>query len=227
MIKKIINNTNELSISNIRVEPIKIEKSFEEEFVNWYQNVLNTSEKLIRAWEKSLGKESCCRIGCKYCCNHAIEVYNFEIIPIIKWIKENNIDFVIDRGISVVNYLEENLPTLTSQYNYLDSNKLEKNKIKYRSLGIPCIFLKDDECSIYSVRPTSCLNYYCYSSSEECSKLDVMPKECISLGQVEDWVVNQVDAYFDLNKDKIPRYFDPFEISILPVGFINNIIYLD
>ncbi len=205
----------------------KIEKSFEEEFMNWYQNILVAGEKLIREWEKSLGKESCCKIGCNHCCNHAVEVYNFELIPIIKYIEENNIDFVIDKGISVVNYLEENLSIVTSQYNYLDNATIEKYKIDYRNLQIPCIFLRENKCSIYSVRPTSCLNYHCYSSSEECAKLDVMPSGCISLGEVEDWLVNQVEAYFVTNKNKIPRYLDPFEINILPVGFIDKIIYLD
>lgn len=227
MIDTIFSTSNELSISHIKVEPIKIEKNFEEEFMNWYQTVLNTGDNLIRAWEKSLGKESCCKIGCTHCCNHAIEVYNFELISIIKYIEENNIDFVIDKGISIVNYLEENLPIVTSQYNHLDGNKFQKYKTEYRNLEMPCIFLKEHKCSIYSVRPTCCLNYHCYSASEECSRLNVMPKSCISLGEVEDWLVNQVEAYFDLNKDKIPRYFDPFEISILPVGFINNILYLD
>lgn len=227
MSQKIINNTNGWGISSISIEPKEIENSFEEEFGDWYQNVLNTSEKLIREWEKGLGKESCCKIGCKHCCNHAIEVYNFEIIPIIKYIKENNIDFAFDRGITVVNYLDEKLPILTSQYSYLDDNELAKYKVEYRNLEIPCIFLKDNKCSIYSVRPTSCLNYHCYSSAEKCSKLDAMPKGCISLGQIEDWIVKQVDVYFNLNKEKIPRYFGPFEINILPIGFINNIIYLD
>lgn len=227
MNEKTIDNINELNISNISINPIKIEESFEEEFTEWYQNVIKASEKLIREWEKEIGKESCCKVGCKYCCNHAIEVYNFELIPIMKYIQENNIDYIIDNGISVMTYLEEKIPTLISEYNSLDSYKLQKYKMKYRSLEIPCIFLKEDKCSIYSVRPTSCLNYHCYSSAKECLKLDSMPKGCISLGKVEDWIVNQVERYFDLNKDKIPKYFDPFEISILPVGFINNILYLD
>lgn len=227
MSEKIINNKNELSISNINIEPIKIKENFEDEFTVWYENLLKASGKLIREWEKETGRESCCQIGCNNCCNHAIEVYNFELISIIKYIQDNKNDFIIDKGISVLDFLQEKLPVLVSQYNNLDSNNLEKYKMEYRSLEIPCIFLKEDKCSIYSVRPTSCLNYHCYSSPKECSKLDLMPKGCISLGEVEDWIVNQVEIYLDLNKDKIPRYFDPFEISILPVGFINNILYLE
>lgn len=199
--------------------------TFELDFINWYQEIIKSAEVIIEKLQHMEGKVHCCKSGCSYCCHQLIEVYDFELIPIMEYIKKNCMDFILDKAINISEALESMLNSAPYKYSQLNNDDEFKYKKKYRTLDIPCIFLKDNKCLIYPVRPISCLNYYCYTSANECANPNKMPSGCTSEHYVEEWINSQVNSYLSRNKDTLPHYLSPFDLNILPIAIINHILY--
>ena len=90
-----------------------------------------------------------CSRGCSFCCYIKVDVGYFEAKLIYDYCKENNI--VIDWG-----YLETQ--------SHMDDLKSWKDNKMLRK----CEFLKNNECSVYEVRPTSCRKHVSLSPPADC-----------------------------------------------------------
>jgi hypothetical protein len=109
-------------------------------------------------------KEIQCKAGCTYCCFIDLDVSGDEATVIIDYCKENNVE--IDRD-----YLTKQ--AAAGRKTYSDLSK--------------CVFLKDNLCSIYPVRPMACRKHWVKSDPALCD--------------FSDNVVNQVGGYFDVNTE--------------------------
>jgi len=88
-----------------------------------------------------------CKKGCSFCCHHDIPTYTEEVAIIVEYCRKHNI--AIDK-----NHL-------------LRQNKLSINKLLHSDVSA-CVFLKDNECTIYEARPIICRSYHVISPPELC-----------------------------------------------------------
>lgn len=105
-------------------------------------------DEMIKNLPKSTTKDFSCHKGCSACCRINVDISNLEAKVIIKYCKENKIP--IDEK-----YLKE-------------QTKIEGNKIGQSDKYNNCVFLKDNECSIYPVRPIQCRKYHVYNEPQYC-----------------------------------------------------------
>jgi Fe-S-cluster containining protein len=88
-----------------------------------------------------------CSKGCHFCCRQNVHVYKSEAAVIAEYCREHDIE--IPKA-----YLKEQM-----KYGW---RELAQTEVGW------CTFLKNGNCSIYSVRPISCRNYFVVSNPKFC-----------------------------------------------------------
>jgi len=201
-----------------RIPPIKIKKDFNIELMEFYQSLIKRTTPFVDRWEKELNLEHTCKAGCNHCCHQLVEIYDFELISILTYIKQEHLEGLLNTTLTTADYIEKNLSYSQMDIESLSDRDLLDYKMKYRELGIPCVFLKDKKCLIYAVRPTNCATYYSYGPAEKCAQIHELPIYCKSFGEMEDWIIDQIIAFIKYNRKKTPKGLDPFKIKILPIA---------
>jgi Putative zinc- or iron-chelating domain len=118
---------------------------------------------LLKAPEENK-KEIQCKAGCTACCFIDVDVSGDEAAAIIHYCRENKME--IDKE-----YLTKQAAVGRKTYSALSR----------------CVFLKDNLCSIYSVRPIACRKHWVKSDPALCD--------------FSKNIVNQVNGYFDVNTE--------------------------
>lgn len=122
---------------------------------NMYEDLNNLSKHIIKTTNQNIA----CGKGCSYCCNTRVEITQPEAIFIYSYIKNNLNE---DQLSSIFCKIKE-ISNITSKItNIKDHSKLQ----------IPCIFLNNNECGIYEIRPFICREYHSVDL-ESCKKLYV------------------------------------------------------
>ena len=109
-------------------------------------------------------KEIKCKTGCTACCFIDVELSADEAAAIIEYCKENSIE--IDKE-----YLEKQAAVGRKKYSELSR----------------CVFLKDDFCSVYPVRPVACRKHWVKTDPSLCD--------------FSKNIANPVGSYFDVNTE--------------------------
>ena len=135
-------------------EYIKNSKGENYTLLEIYKLIDDINSKNIKKRTEKEGKTPSCRKGCSFCCNIQVVCTELEVNLIIKYIKDNNI---------ILTDEEKNRLKEQSKYNLRsDVEKYILNPYK------KCVFLKNNECSIYPIRPLSCRNYFVYNDPKLC-----------------------------------------------------------
>ncbi|WP_368030326.1 YkgJ family cysteine cluster protein [Arcobacter sp. s6] len=119
---------------------------------------LNTSNKVIKYMYEDLKLLSthinettkqniACSKGCSHCCNTRVEITEPEAVFIYSYIKDN---LNQEQQNAIFSKIKE-ITNITSQMQTTDDH------IK---LQIPCIFLNNQICSIYEIRPFICREFH-------------------------------------------------------------------
>lgn len=89
---------------------------------------------VIRDITEKVGEVSACRKGCSHCCNMAVGISTYEAHLIGKHI-----------GVAPVNHRTDldGIPGSITGF-----------------MNVPCPFLKNNECSVYEVRPVACRTHF-------------------------------------------------------------------
>lgn len=208
-----------LRVSNISLDPPRVKSDFNSEFMLWYQSLITHASEYINEWENHFKAKNSCCIECNKCCYQMIDIYSYELLPILAYIKINNLQSLLVKAEPIAELLEKNMIDLSFLSDeYADESKSIKSKMKYRLLSIPCIFLVDNKCSIYPVRPSCCATYYSYGNVKDCYNDQKLPKDCYSHKDIEDWIFGQITDFMHYNIDKLPESFKPFKANILPLA---------
>lgn len=89
-----------------------------------------------------------CRKGCSFCCHINVHVYELEVKAIVEYCSEH--------GIAIpAQHLREQL-------------KFTENEV-WKSEHSACVFLKDNLCSIYEVRPGACRVHVSVDNPDICN----------------------------------------------------------
>lgn len=116
---------------------------FSNKLIQYLYEDLNTLSEHIKQTTKF---KIACSKGCSLCCNARVEILEPEAIFIYTYMKNN---LHTEQLESIFNKIKE-ITTITSQ--------IDKNQ--HVQLQLPCIFLNNNECSIYEIRPFICREYH-------------------------------------------------------------------
>jgi Fe-S-cluster containining protein len=106
-----------------------------------------------------------CRKGCWYCCMYYVEASIQECEAIVYHLYQNKeaLSLFLRKYSSWVSAVQNGIRTP------LESGSFSREEsLTYHKLKIPCPFLYRKACSIYEVRPFSCMGYFVTTSPEEC-----------------------------------------------------------
>jgi|GEM_PF-5303938 len=112
---------------------------------NGKDNIISTMKKFLAYVDElnSIYQEySPCKKGCSSCCDIPVAISDLEAIIIKEYLDKNNIKY-------------QQLNSLKAKQENAGKNEL----IGAKYTGIRCPFLKDDNCSIYPVRPFNCRKF--------------------------------------------------------------------
>jgi Fe-S-cluster containining protein len=105
---------------------------------------------IAKAVEESPVKPAC-KSGCAYCCHYKVEVRAPEIFLIKEHLQHHFTTTSIHTILAEAEANAQLIKTLTPE--------------QHLSTNIKCPFLKDNSCSIYTVRPFKCRNFHATSVS--------------------------------------------------------------
>jgi Fe-S-cluster containining protein len=119
-----------------------------------------------------------CRKGCGVCCRYLVRISLPEALFLAARIQDTHqlrregllVRFGRVREVLQREWLYDDLKGgLTSaQVDLTYPHRLYLFSRRYLELELPCPFLEDDACSIYSYRPTTCRQYFVTSPSSRC-----------------------------------------------------------
>lgn len=87
-----------------------------------------------------------CKEGCSYCCHLKVEVFSFEVYGIASYLMER----------WPLAKIEALLPRLEERAAQAKALSLDD----FAAAHLPCVFLENNRCSIYPVRPNTCVAYH-------------------------------------------------------------------
>jgi Fe-S-cluster containining protein len=117
----------------------QIEKMIEEAPLSAMASVHHTMDEMIA--EEIKGERISCAKGCAYCCHINVDINLLEAMVIVHYCNAMGIDI---------------------DYSYLKQQGKLHGHDKERAMSqthSACVFLKNNECSIYPVRPINCRKY--------------------------------------------------------------------
>lgn len=152
-----------------------------------YKETLKKYEEVVKDIEQEKHRVSCCDKGCSCCCYQVIVITEHEKYVLGQVVNKMSLK---ERALlwkdvkTAVKKLQDN--ELTPQTIRPDLYEEDQRKVqeKYFKLRLPCVFLKDDICSIYPYRPIACMTYKNYGHSDDCIKSPFV-KDAITYNYVE------------------------------------------
>ena len=140
-------------LSTDKTTQIALQKSFAR-----YDNLI------AKSVEESITKPAC-KAGCAFCCHYKVEVRAHEVFLIKDYMQKNWSHVQINNVLSEAENNAALIATLTPEQHLLTN--------------IKCVFLMNNQCSIYPVRPFKCRNFHatdataCENSFNEPSNLSI------------------------------------------------------
>lgn len=129
-LSKLLKKNKNLTISNKLVQYM-------------YEDLVTLSNHITENTETNI----VCKKGCSHCCNSRVEISQPEALFIYTYMKDilnkEQLESMFDKIKEIVN--------LTSQIT---------NQHDYNKLQLPCIFLNNNQCGIYEIRPFICREFH-------------------------------------------------------------------
>lgn len=158
------------------------------------RNLYKFGEDLVERIERQKGIDLKidCKIGCSFCCYSRVSLTPAEAILISHYIKEN---YSLKKTDDLLKRATNNLR--------ITQGKSDEERINLWG-KTPCIFLQDDTCSIYNVRPLICRAWHSLSAdqcsvafhtSDKDAEIDTTPFRNIIIGAVRDGLSHACEAF--------------------------------
>ena len=138
----------------------------------------------IQSVEAAGGKVSC-RNNCGACCRQAVPITEIEarrIRDFVNEMPEPRRSEIRERFAAAREKLEEAglLPRLLGEEKITPEGRIPFI-LEYFRQGIPCPFLENESCSIYSERPIACREYLVITPAENCANLNPETVKCVKV----------------------------------------------
>ena len=118
-----------------------------EQLIAVAENAAGFAETMTKKYLHPASPPVACKPSCSWCCHQLVSVSVPEVLRIVSFLRE--------LPIQESTYAAERLRTL---------DKATRGLTSQQRVGIPksCAYLRDGECSIYSVRPLACAEFTSY-----------------------------------------------------------------
>lgn len=141
-------NTHKYINDGIAFYKLQLKELYKKDSNRVTEAIYEHIDRLISKMPKPEKSFLSCKKGCSHCCRMNVTIVKMEAKVIVKYCKDHKI--TIDKD-----YLKEQLLT-------------PEDKIWNTDIA-PCVFLKNDECSIYPVRPIACRKYFVGTPPDYCN----------------------------------------------------------
>lgn len=153
--------------------------------------------KLLRAifdvyeeWANTM--DYACKKGCASCCTQSVTMTSLEGEAIIEFLRNNALEDKLNTIKSLNKIQSKPLCTTNHFAGYcLEQKELKGDEQNSWNLA-PCIFLEDNQCTIYQVRPFGCRSF---ASIISCSKNNAaeVPPVIITVNTVMMQIIEHID----------------------------------
>ena len=109
--------------------------------------------------EISLFPHFSCRNRCSHCCHDNPS-------GLSGWELQRIAQHVLQRPDAT--QIHERLQQLAARYRNLPAADPQSRQLRWKALGIPCVFLFEGQCSIYEERPLACRSFFALTPSDLC-----------------------------------------------------------
>ena len=139
--------------------------------------ILQNIENAIigRVWEEGeqAGKAISCKAGCAACCRQMVPLSLFEAEALAEWVgslpEAGRAELERRFHAALIRLRDAGaLESLVKEDRVLEKEELTELAIEYFRAGVPCPFLDNENCGIYSIRPMACREYLVTSAPELC-----------------------------------------------------------
>lgn len=190
-----------------------------------YQNMLQQLDTSWRRAEKMSGYHSSCHKGCSHCCyNNMITIGYPEAFIIRDYI---NTHFTEEQKALLKQRIKEQLILIkkngitgeiitdADMKGLSDAKPIIEIKKRYFQLKLPCIFLYDEECLVYDVKPADCWAFKQYISEDLCKDSfmiigseDYLEVKVNILALLQSFYINQINFNQRMFIDTLPAMLD-------------------
>ncbi len=137
-----------------------------------------------------------CEKGCAYCCTQSVTITSVESREILNFIYNNKRlckKYREQKLVIIENEPVKPLMTTNQFATYYLNQNLPENEAKETWNFKPCIFLKEDSCSIYPVRPFGCRSFISLKNCVEFGSAEIPPL-FLTLNTVWMQLIEHIDA---------------------------------
>ncbi len=165
-------NTSSMKVQNYKFKqeipkspnPLKLSK--------WYSSETQEISEQIDMIENECNFHCSCSKGCSACCNQLIVVSSSEFLAMqvaLENLSNNDKLHIKEIVNNQYRLLEDSNITNATIMSATNQAKMSEIQEAYFKLNLPCALLdENNECLIYSVRPTLCLTYRFYGDKNLC-----------------------------------------------------------
>lgn len=143
-----------------------------------------------------------CKIGCSRCCSDVFLVHPEEYVLIqmgINELHDEKIQLISERTLKAYDKINKLVPDFQQIVFGTDSKKyLEKLTSKLEHIKIPCPFLIEEKCSLYSYRPSICRMYGIFHLFNESDGKVFWTSKCSKLTEPETFGVPIPKSFVDI-----------------------------
>jgi len=101
-----------------------------------------------------------CRMGCSACCTQSVTISSLEGLAILEFIEKNNRNNRLSEKLALAEPVKGMAPLTMNQFAEACLKQRETEEDSAGSWNFsPCVFLEDDICTIYPVRPFGCRSF--------------------------------------------------------------------
>ena len=138
------------------------------------EKLLNTVCNVYSQWVERF--PLACQKGCAMCCTQSVTMTSLEGKMILDFLKVRGLDKKLPELFAQKATGNKGAALTTNQY---AKACLEHQEIAEDALGgwnfTPCVFLREDTCSIYEVRPFGCRSFGSFEPCSENSEAEIAP----------------------------------------------------
>ncbi len=130
-----------------------------------------------------------CSKGCSACCTKSVTISALEGIAIQRHCRQHNIHINIDKNIPNTTRPKQTTNQYVNSFLFRKNNSVEETEWSTD----PCMFLKNDVCSIYSIRPIMCRGFISYSDCIQNGFAEV-PNHIVSYNIIIQQIIEHISC---------------------------------
>jgi len=169
-----------------------------------FQQMTNTFVGMSEQAVENAGGKISCQNGCAACCRQAIplaEIEAYNIAEMVEAMPDARREEIKNRFTAAWHHFSE-IRWFEQLDNCASMSHEERQTVllKYFDEGIPCPFLEDESCSIYTERPLGCREYMVTSPAENCSHISAENIRMVDVPIKISHTVRKITNSRNLNK---------------------------